>query len=71
LLNDIHAQLLDTISNWDGTNVNWVASGVSTQVIENPDQQGINPSLNCLEATTSENPYDLIFFLKVHPPQLQ
>ncbi|MBN2174637.1 MAG: CotH kinase family protein [Bacteroidales bacterium] len=55
------SQVIDTIANWDGINVNWTASGVSTQVVENPDQQGINPSQNCLEAVTSNGQYDLIF----------
>ncbi len=59
--NLVTAQVIDTIANWDGINVNWTVSTASSQVIENPDQQGINPSEHCLEITTSSSPYDLIF----------
>lgn len=56
-----NAQVIDTIANWDGINVVWTAANVSTQEVENPDQSGINPSENCLRATTSSSQYDLIF----------
>lgn len=56
----LSAQVIDTIANWDGVNVEWVISAGDDNVIENPNQQGINPSLHCLEITTSENAYDLI-----------
>jgi len=57
----VSGQVVDTIANWDGINVNWTISAGDSQVIENPDQQGINPSAMCLEITTSDNPFDLIF----------
>jgi hypothetical protein len=57
----VSAQVIDTIANWDGINVNWTEAGVTTQIVENPDQQGINPSANCLKAITSIGQYDLIF----------
>ena len=58
--NQVSSQVIDTIANWDGVNVEWVISAGDDNVIENPNQQGINPSLHCLEITTSENAYDLI-----------
>ena len=54
-------QINDTIANWDGINVEWTASGASYEVVDNPDQQGINPSAYCLEAITSSGQYDLIY----------
>ncbi len=59
--NPLLSQVTDTIANWDGTNVNWTASGVSILVVANPEQQGINTSAHCLEAITSSSQYDLIF----------
>ncbi len=56
-----NAQVIDTIANWDGINVPWTALGVSTQTVPNPEQQGINPSAHCLQATTSNGAYDLIY----------
>jgi len=59
--NLVSAQIIDTIANWDGINVDWIISAGSAQVVENPEQLGINPSAHCMEITTSDNPYDLIF----------
>lgn len=59
--NQVFAQVVDTIANWDGINVEWTIVTASSEVIENPDQMGINPSDLCLEITTSDNPYDFIF----------
>lgn len=56
----VTAQVTDTIANWDGINVEWIVSAGEDNVVENPDQQGNNPSLHCLEITSTENPYDLI-----------
>ena len=60
LTNTVSAQVIDTIANWDGINVEWVVSAPSGITVENPIQEGINPSANCMEVTTGENPYDLI-----------
>ena len=57
----VSSQIIDTLANWDGINMEWINSGVSTQVVYNPDTQGINPSANCLEAVTSNGQYDLIY----------
>ena len=54
------SQITDTIANWDGTNVDWTISGPDSEAVENPQQDGINLSLNCLKITTRDNPYDLI-----------
>jgi len=55
------SQVCDTIANWDWINVNWTISAGGGQIVENPEQQGINSSAYCMEITTSDNPYDLIF----------
>lgn len=55
------SQIIDTIANWDGINVEWSVSAASGQTAENPQQQGINTSDYCFEVTTSEGGYDLIF----------
>jgi hypothetical protein len=55
------SQVFDTIANWDGINVAWTISAGGGEVVENPEQQGINPSAHCLEITSSDNPYDLIY----------
>jgi len=57
----VSAQVCDTIANWDGVNVDWTISAGGGQVVENPEQQGINPSAYCMEITTSNNPYDLMY----------
>ena len=57
--NPVFSQFTDTIANWDGTNVEWTFSGPDGEVVENKEQQGINPSFNCLNTITSDNPYDL------------
>ncbi len=59
--NPVLSQITDTIANWDGINVEWTISGPDSQVVQNPEQEGINHSLHCLEIISSENPYDLIF----------
>lgn len=59
--NQVSSQIIDTIANWDGINVNWTVVAALGEVVENPEQQGINPSAECLEITTSENSYDFIF----------
>ena len=61
LANTVSAQLTDTIANWDGINVEWVVSAPSGITVNNPMQEGINPSTHCMEVVTGENPYDLIF----------
>lgn len=58
--NTVSAQVTDTIANWDGQNVDWILSVTSGATIDNPDQEG-NPSAHCMEITTGENQYDLIF----------
>lgn len=60
-VNPVLSQITDTIANWDGINVEWTISGPDSQVVQNPEQEGINHSLHCLEIISSENPYDLIF----------
>lgn len=60
IANPLLSQVNDTIANWDGINVEWVISASSGETVENPNQQGVNPSSNCFEVTTSENAYDLI-----------
>ena len=52
--NPVLSQTTDTIANWDGINVEWTFSGSDGEVVENPEQQGINQSLNCLKIITSE-----------------
>jgi len=59
--NVVSSQVTDTIANWDGTNVEWTYYGLTGEDVLNPDQQGINPSLNCLEVNTSDSPWDLFF----------
>lgn len=59
--NPVFSQVSDTIANWDGTNVEWSFSGPTGEDVENPEQQSINPSSNCLKIITSDNPYDLIY----------
>ena len=61
LVNTASAQITDTIANWDGINVEWVVSAPSGITVNNPNQEGINPSAHCMEVITGENPYDLIF----------
>jgi len=61
LVNEGSAQVIDTIANWDGTNVEWTIVAASGELIDNPDQQGINPSEQCMEITTSDNSYDLMY----------
>ncbi|MBN1340035.1 MAG: CotH kinase family protein [Bacteroidales bacterium] len=61
IINLVSAQIPDTIANWDGINVTWTVSAAAGQVVENPEQQGINPSAYCMEIITSSNPYDLIY----------
>lgn len=60
-LNPALSQVLDTIANWDGTNVTWIAVAGGGAIVENPEQQGINPSAHCLKITTSDDPYDFIY----------
>jgi len=55
------AQVIDTIANWGGINVEWTLVGASGQPIENPEQQGITPSAHCMEISTSNSEYDLIY----------
>lgn len=57
----LYGQNIDTIANWDGINVNWTVIAPSGQLVENPEQQGINTSGHCMELTTSDNPYDFIY----------
>lgn len=57
----LYSQVIDTIANWDGIHVEWTFYGATGEVVNNPDQQGINPSPNCLEVTTSDSPWDLLF----------
>lgn len=59
--NAVSSQVIDTIANWDGINVDWTVSSASAEVVMNPDPQGINPSAYCMQVTTSDNQYDLIF----------
>ena len=59
--NPIVNNVIDTIANWDGVNVEWTISSATGQVVENPELQGINASAHCMEIITSNNPYDLIF----------
>jgi len=61
LIGQATSQTIDTIANWDGTNVNWTVLAGDDQVVENPDQSGINPSENCLMVETSSSEYDFIF----------
>ncbi len=61
LVNDGIGQAIDTIANWDSINVEWTIVTASGEVVDNPDQQGINPSEQCMEITTSDNPYDLMY----------
>lgn len=56
-----YSQTIDTIANWDGTNVYWFIAAPAAQEVNNPYPQGINTSENCLKVTTGNNPYDLIF----------
>lgn len=58
--NPLISQVTDTISNWDGIDVNWSVYVASSEVLENPEQEGINTSANCMQITTSENPYEFI-----------
>jgi len=59
--NPVSSQTSDTIANWDGINVVWTVVSATSQTVQNPDQQGINPSANCMEINTSDSPYDLIY----------
>jgi hypothetical protein len=59
--NPVFSQVYDTIANWDGINVDWSTYGATGQVADNSDQQGINPSANCFEVTTSNDPYDFMY----------
>jgi hypothetical protein len=59
--NPVLSQVIDTLANWDGINVTWTISAGGGEVVENPEQQGINPSAQCMEITSSDNPYDLIY----------
>jgi hypothetical protein len=59
--NSVIAQVIDTIANWDGIDVEWTIIAPSGQLVVNPEQQGINPSGHCFELITSNNPYDFIF----------
>ena len=61
IVSQAEAQVIDTIANWDGTNVEWTIISASGEVVENPEQLGINPSENCMEITTSNSSYDLIY----------
>ena len=69
--NPVWSQVTDTIANWDGINVEWTIIVPESEVVTNPEQQGINTSLTCLEITTGENPYDFIFTVlwdrRIHP----
>ena len=57
----VSAQVTDTISNWEGINVEWTIVCSGGETVLNTEQQGINPSSYCMEISTSENPYDLVF----------
>ncbi|MEZ5195226.1 MAG: CotH kinase family protein [Bacteroidales bacterium] len=59
--NVVSSQVIDTIANWDGINVEWSVYGATGQLVDNPDQLGVNPSANCFEITTSEDPYDFMY----------
>jgi hypothetical protein len=59
--NPVVSQVFDTIANWDGINVEWTIWAGGGEVVINPEQQGINPSLHCMEIISSDNLYDLIF----------
>jgi len=59
--NTLQSQNIDTISNWDGIVVDWSIYAGNGQVVANPEQQGINPSAQCLEITTNADPYNFMF----------
>jgi|GEM_PF-240385 len=58
---NIQAQNYDTISNWDNIIPDWHYSAGDSELVDNPQQGGINPSSNCLMVITSSDPYDLIY----------
>lgn len=57
----VSSQVTDTLANWDGINIEWTIVAATGNEVENPEQGGMNPSLNCMEFVTSDNPYSLIF----------
>ncbi|NVO21088.1 MAG: CotH kinase family protein [Bacteroidetes bacterium] len=56
----LHAQVTDTLSNWDGIAANWESWSSTIQVVNNPVQDSINPSTYCIKLTTTAEPYDLM-----------
>jgi len=61
LVNQATSQITDTIANWDGINVVWSIYVPTSQIVDNPDPTGINPSAQCMEITTSNGEYDFIY----------
>ena len=59
--NTLQSQINDTIANWDGINVEWSVSSEDGQLVDNPEQGGINPSAHCFEISTNGNPYNFMF----------
>ena len=55
------SQVVDTIANWDGIDVEWHYYGASGVAVNNPDQEEVNTSPNCLEVSTSHSQWDLLY----------
>lgn len=55
------SQTNDTLSNWDNYNLEWTYALESADVVDNPDTQGINPSVQSLKVVTNSDPYNYIY----------
>lgn len=61
LVTNVISQTNDTLSNWDNYNLEWNYALESADVVDNPDTQGINPSVNCFKVVTNSDPYNYIY----------